>query len=75
MTPSILAVISGAALVNALAYLVVFGLIVWLLIWFLNWVGLPEPFAKVAKVLIGLVCLVFLINFLLGLVGEPFIRW
>lgn len=75
MTPSILAVISGAALVNALVYLVIIGLIIWLLWWFVSYIGLPEPFAKVAKVLIALVALVFLINFLLGLVGDPFIKW
>lgn len=75
MTLSLLSAISGSSLVSSLVFLVVFGLILWLLIWFIAWIGLPEPFAKVAKVIIGLVALILLINFLLGLVGEPFIRW
>lgn len=74
-TLALIAVISGASLVQLLIQLVVVGLIAWLLIWFLGWVGLPEPFAKVARVVIGLVILVFLINLLLGIGGSAFIVW
>lgn len=56
---------------NLLIQLVVAGLVFWLLIWFLGWVGLPEPFAKVAKVIIGLIVLIFLINILMGFSGHP----
>lgn len=61
----------GGDLVNILVQLVVVGLILWLLLWFIGWVGLPEPFAKVAKVIIGLVALIFLINVLLSIGGHP----
>lgn len=67
--------ITGSALVTLLITLVIGGLIFWLLFWFIGFVGLPEPFAKVAKVVIGLVAVVFLINILLGLSGHPPIVW
>ncbi len=67
--------ISGSALVTLLITLVIAGLIFWLLFWFIGFVGLPEPFAKVAKVIIALVAVVFLINAMLGIGGHPLIAW
>jgi hypothetical protein len=77
MNFSPLAVISGGQVGSLLIQLVVAGLIFWLVLWFIDWVGLPEPFAKVAKVIIGIVVLIFLINVLLGLSGSghQFIAW
>jgi hypothetical protein len=67
--------VSITALMSLLIGLVIGGLIVYLCIWFIGWVGLPEPFAKVAKVIIGLVALVFLVNLLLGLGGHALFRY
>ncbi len=67
--------ISGAALLSALVYLVICGLILYVLWWALGKIGLPEPFNKIATVLLVLVTVVILINFLLGLGGTPLIRW
>lgn len=75
MTTLLLAAISGDALVNALIWLVIVGIICWLIWWFISYIGLPEPFNKVARVLVALIAVVFLINALLTLVGKPFIRW
>lgn len=66
---------SASALFTGLIFLVIAGLICWLLWWFISYIGLPEPFNKIARVLVALVAVVLLINFLLGLVGTPFIRW
>lgn len=74
MTALLLA-ISGQAVIEALIVLVVFGLIFWLLWWFVGYVGLPEPFHKVATVLLALGAVVVLINVLLSIVGRPFITW
>ena len=51
-------------LVNPIVQLVVAGLVVWLLLWFVSWCALPEPFAKITKVIIGLAAVVFLIKLL-----------
>lgn len=75
-TSLIIAAVTGSSLVNALITLVVVGLILWLLHWFISYVGLPEPFAKVAKVILALVAVVFLINLLLSFTEHGgFIRW
>lgn len=58
-------------LINILVQLVIAGLIVWLIWWFVEYVGVPEPFAKVIRVVLGLVILIYLINLLLGLSGRP----
>jgi hypothetical protein len=67
--------ISGSLLLSLLVSLVIGGLILWLFLWFIDYVGLPEPFAKVAKVIVGLVALIFLVNILLSLGGTPLFRW
>ena len=62
-------------MLTLLVTLVVAGLIFWLLWWFIGVCGLPEPFNKIARVLIALVAVVFLINLLLGLNGHSLTSW
>jgi hypothetical protein len=68
-TNAMLAAISLAALVNLFIYIVVAGLIFWLFWWLTTF--LPEPFAKVARVILAILAVLFLVNLLLGLVGTP----
>lgn len=75
MTPLLLGLVTAQSLVNSLLLLVVVGLIFWLLWWLVGFVGLPEPFKKVVTVILAIVAVLFLINFLLSLVGTPLIRW
>lgn len=75
-TSLIIAALTGSSLVNGVIWLVVIGLIVYLLWWFIGYVGLPEPFAKIARVIVALIAVIFLINFLLSLTGSGgFIKW
>jgi predicted tellurium resistance membrane protein TerC len=67
--------ISGEALLQFVVYIVVAGLIFWLLWWLIAYVGLPEPFNKVARVVVAVVAVLFLISVLLGLAGKPVIKW
>lgn len=62
-------------MLSVLVTLVIVGLIFWLVWWFVGYVGLPEPFNKVVRVLVGLCALIFLINILLSLTGTPLFRW
>lgn len=71
----ILGAISGESLINALIWLVVAGLILWVLYWGLGEINPPEPWKKVAKVILVLITVVVLINILLSLVGKPLIRF
>lgn len=70
---TLLAAISSDSLVHAVIWLIIGGLIFWLLNWLVTYVGIPEPFNKVAKVIIAIVAVIFVINALLSIAGRPFI--
>lgn len=70
-----LAALSLSGLVPLIIWLVVAGLIFWLLTWLVNYVALPEPFAKIARVLIAVVAVIMVINALLSLTGNGFITY
>ena len=61
--------ISGA--VHSIILLIVAGIIFWLLWWLVNYVGLPEPFNKVARVILAITAVVVVIGILLSLAGYP----
>ena len=56
-------------LLNVLIWIVVVGAIFGLLWWLIDYLGLPAPFHKIAKVIIAVVAVIILVNFLLGIVG------
>lgn len=66
----LLAFVSGNGALDLLIQLVVAGVVFFLVVWFLGWINLAEPFLTVAKVIIGLFALIFLINLLSGLGGT-----
>lgn len=74
-TLPLLAAIAAGGLVNVLIQVLVIGLVVWLLWWLVSFIGLPEPFNKVARVIIAVVAVIFLINVILSLAGQSFITW
>ena len=61
-----------SGLLSLLVTIVIVGLIFWLIWWFLGQVGLPEPFGKVATVILALAAIIFLIGILTG--SVPMIR-
>ena len=67
--------ISLGALVQAVVYLIVAGLIVWLLYWLLGEVNPPEPFRKIGRVLLAVVSVLVVISILMGLIGKPIVTW
>ena len=60
-----------SSLLHFVVVIVILGLIFWLVWWFIGKVGLPEPFNKVATVIVALVALVVLIDILLNVMGGP----
>ena len=70
-----LALISGQGLIEILVWLVCVGLVFWLLWWLVDYVKLPQPFAKVARVVLAVAGVVVLINVLMGVAGHPIVRW
>ncbi len=67
--------ISLGAAVTTIVYLVVAGLIFWLLYWLVEFVGPPEPFRKVATVILAILAVMVVIGILLSMVnGQPIFR-
>lgn len=75
MITSLFAAISGSTIVNVVIWLLVAGVIFWLLNWLIDYVGVPEPFHKVAKVVIAIVAVLLIVNALLALAGRPLVAW
>jgi heme A synthase len=61
-------------LISLLVTVVVLGLVFWLLWWLIGVIGLPEPFNKVATVLIALIAVVILLGIVFGGVNLPTLR-
>ena len=72
---NILSAVSGPALVDAVIWILIAGVIFWLLTWLIGYCGVPEPFAKVARVVIAIVAVLVLINALLMVAGHPLVTW
>jgi hypothetical protein len=67
--------ISLSAAVYVLVYLLIAGLVFYLLWWLIGYVGLPEPFAKVANIVLAILAVFVIIGILLSLVGgQPLFR-
>ena len=58
-------------LIGFIITLVILGLIFWLVFWLVDYLGLPEPFNKVIKVIVALVMVLYLIGALGGLTTLP----
>ncbi len=58
-------------MLSLLISVIIAGLIFYLVWWFIGYIGLPAPFDKVARVIVGLVALIYLIDLLSGLNGHP----
>ncbi len=63
--------LSLSGMLEVIVYLVIVGLIFWCIWWFVGYVGVPEPFNKVIRVVMGLIALIIVINLLLGMAGSP----
>lgn len=59
-------------LLSLLVTIVIVGLIFYLLFYLIGVIGLPEPFAKVATVILALAAVIYLIGMLTG--SVPMLR-
>lgn len=67
--------ISLSSAINVVVMLIVAGLIFGLLWWLVDYCGIPEPFHKVAKVVLAVLAVLVVIGILLSLVsGTPVFR-
>ncbi len=61
--------ISLAGAVTIILYLLIAGLVFGLLWWLVSYIAPPEPFAKVARVVLAILAVLVVIGILLSLVG------
>jgi predicted PurR-regulated permease PerM len=67
--------ISLSAAATVILTLIVAGLVFWLLWWLVDYCGLPEPFNKIAHVILAVLAVAVLIGILLSIVGgQPVFR-
>lgn len=70
-----LAIISGGGAIDAVVWVVVAGVIFYLLFWLIGFCALPDPFNKIARIILALAAVIVLINILLTLAGHPWFGW
>lgn len=68
-------VASTGNLGNLLIWLIVVGLIFTVVWWALGQIAIAEPFNKIIRVIVVLICAIVLINLLLGLLGHPLVTF
>ena len=56
-------------LIALLIQIVIVGLVCYLLWWLIGFIGLPEPFNKIARAIIAVVAVIFLLYLLMGISG------
>ena len=62
-----------SSLFALLITVIVVGAVFYLLFWLVGYLGLPEPFAKVARIIIALIAVIYLLAMLTG--SAPRIVW
>ena len=67
--------LGASGLVTAVVTLIILGLVFYLLWWLIGYCGLPEPFNKVARVILAVAAVLIIINMLLGVAGHPIVNW
>lgn len=61
-------------MISLLITLIIVVIVVGVLFWILSMLPIPQPWLNVAKVLIALVLLIWLLSYLVPLSGHPILR-
>jgi len=57
-------------LLGLIVWFAIIGGVFYLLWWLIGYIGLPAPFDKVLRIIVAIVCVVILVNLLLGFAGT-----
>lgn len=58
-------------LIGLLVTLLILGLIIWLVFWIVDMIPLPDPPKLIIKVVIGLICVLYLLGLIFGFAPYP----
>lgn len=62
--------------IRFLFVIILAGIVYWLIgAWALPAIGLPQPFAKLAQIVLVIIVCALILDGLLGLAGKNFIKW
>ena len=61
-------------IISLLAYIIIWGLVLYVLWWGIGKIGLPEPFGKIATVVLVLLTIIVLLSLLFGVAPLPKLR-
>jgi len=64
-----LVMVSISAAVTIVLYLIVGGMVFWLLDWLIGYCRIPEPFNKIARVVLAVLAVFVIIGILLQMIG------
>ncbi len=67
--------VAVGGLLNFVIYIIIVGLVFYLLWWLIAYVGLPDPFAKIAKIVLAVFAVLICVNILLGMIGSPIVAF
>ena len=56
-------------LLHLLIQVIIVGMVCWLAWWLIGYIGLPAPFDKVARVIVAIIAVVFLLDVIMGMGG------
>ena len=70
-----LAAISGGGFIQLIVTIAVLALVYFVVDWGIKSIGVPEPFNKLIRAILIIAVVLFLVNALLALTGNAFIRW
>ncbi len=68
-----LAALSVGGLLPLLIQIIVVAVVFWLVNWAIGYIGIADPFAKIIRVVMALIALIYLVNLLLSLTGNGFL--
>lgn len=70
---TLIAALSISGLLPLLIEVIIVAVVCWLIWWLIGYIGLPQPFDRVLRIIVAIVAVVYLVNLLLGLGGHAFI--
>lgn len=70
-----IAAIGGSDVLKAILWVITAGVVFWIFDWFIRYVGVPEPFAKIARLLAAILAVLMALNALFSFQGHPLLTW
>lgn len=68
-----LAALSVSGLLPLLLQIIIIAVVFWLVNWAIGYIGIGDPFAKIIRVVMAIIAVIYCINLLMSLTGNGFL--